>query len=423
MDTKDIAEFIKSHQAYLKTAEDLYRIYNQEMMPFLAEALNASLSPSGAREALSRACPVNLFPKVVNKVSGVYDEQPQRDDTELAAFLDLDNVMSLANRYLNIHRIVAVEPVWADGNKVSFLRVLPANKFLVMDDGTTDANIVAFIKVLTPKTFMVYTKEQYITMDLEGSVTQVEPNLHGIIPVTIIKRDVTTAMPTEDLDTKSMCMLMPLLLSDLNYAMKFQCFSIIYSVDVDTSEMVIAPNAVWPLRSVDTGVDEKKNPMVGTITPTVDAEKLLNVLFTQYRLWLESRSIKVATLSGGDSLSGIAKAIDQADTVKDIKYQRGLFTKAEADLSEIITQVGGYQVSLKPVFPKQVILQETPKEVVERVVLEMDNGLTTREQGIRTVHPDYTEDEVQATMVSEVNDLSNKIESKEPQDVEDSNGV
>jgi len=45
-------------------------------------------------------------------------------------------------------------------------------------------------------------------------------------------------------------------------------------------------------------------------------------------------------------------------------------------------------------------MQETPKEVVERVVLELDNGLTTREQGIRTVHPDYDDAEVQATMMS-----------------------
>ena len=372
-------------------------------MPFLEEELRKSLSASGAEEALSRACPVNLLPKVVNKLSTVYEEAPQREGAdEIVAALDLDSVMGLANKYLNIHRIVAIEPVWNDDTTVNFLRVLPAHKFLIMDDGTVDENISAFVKILAPDRFQVYTAEEYLIVDKDGAVIERAANPHGIIPVVVITRDVVSAMPTEDKDTKKMVMLMPLLLSDLNYAMKFQCFSIIYSIDVDTSAMVIAPNAVWPLNSVDTGVDEKKNPMVGTIKPEVDADKLLNVLFTQYRLWLESRSIKVGAINSNENLSGIAKAIDMADTVADIKYQQKLFKRAERDLSVVLTAVSGKQVSLVPIFPKRVLMQETPKEVVERVVLELDNGLTTREQGIRTVHPDYDEEQVSAALGAEV---------------------
>jgi hypothetical protein len=418
MEIKQIIEFVKGKADYLKTAEKLYNIYNQQLYPYVKERIMESLeSQAGIRESLSRACCINILPKIVNKLSNVYTVPVERsyvNQDAFTAFLTrtgFEDAMSLANRYLNLHRTVAIEPVFSGDGQVSKIRVIPANKFLVMDDGTIDGNMVAFIKIINDKVIQVYTEQEFFFINLEtDAVSEVTPNEYGIIPAYVIVRDCVTTMPPEDKDTYEMVTLLPLLLTDLNYALKFQCFSIIYTIDVDPSKVIMAPNAVWPLQTLEAGMDEAKKPTIGTIEPKVRTQDLLDALFTQYSLWLESRSIKMGSFdrsSGSQgSLSGIAKAIDNADVEADMAYQRKLFERAEMGVFALLNAIGKDIVA--PVtsrFHVPNLIQETRMETVDRVIKELGAGLTTREAAIRAVHPGYSDDEVAATLAEGVEDV------------------
>jgi hypothetical protein len=312
--------------------------------------------------------------------------------------------MRLANKYLNLHRTVAMEPVFNDKREVSKIRVIPAHKFLVVDDGTIDGNVVAFIKIISHDLVHVYTEQEFFFLNIEtGSVSDVVPNTAGRIPVVVLTRDCVTAMPPEDVDTYQMVTLLPLLLTDLNYALKFQCFSIIYTVDVDPSKIILAPNAVWPLQTLDSGMDDKRKPEIGTIKPEVATGDIIDALTTQYNLWLESRNIKLGSIGKGgsvDNLSGIAKAIDNADIESDINYQRELFVQAEKKIFELLSNYSNYDLkgTVTSFEDRPVFSKESKKEKGERLAAEVSAGLTNKREAIKELHPEYDESLIEETV-------------------------
>ena len=131
---------------------------------------------------------------------------------------------------------------------------------------------------------------------------------------------------------------------------------------------------------------------------------ILDALFTQYSMWLESRSIKLGSLDRGvsaaGSLSGIAKAIDNADVEADIEYQRELFEEAEEAVFAMLSKLTGSSESEVEVeFKNDSIIPETPTEHVDRIIKEMSAGLTTLRMGIRAVHPSLSEQEIEAIAI------------------------
>ena len=430
MQAKEILEFIKSKADYLKTAADLTDIYNRNLYPHLEARLQKDLqSEAAAREAMSRVSTVNILPKVVDKLSGVYKSAVTRTSgmqstvDELTNSLKITRVMMDANRYLNLHRCVAIEPVFTD-SVLTKLRVIPADKFLVMDDGTIDGNITAFIKVMSEDSFQVYTPEQFFMLDINGGVTEVQENTFGFIPVVYIKRDCLTVMPPEDKDTIKMVTLLPLLLTDMNYALKFQCFSIVYTIDCDIKNMQLAPNAVWPLKASE-GYGENAKPSIGTIEPKVAVSDILDALFTQYSMWFESRNLKLQSIergAGGDSLSGIAKLLDNSDVDADIDYQKEIFAEAEAQLFTLIAQLkGGATSDVVVSFPKNQVIPEAPTEKVDRLVKEVNAGFTTKRMAVRAIHPSLTEEEVNDVLLNakQEEEVPNGLGDRDNADSED----
>jgi hypothetical protein len=274
-----------------------------------------------------------------------------------------------------------------------------------MSDDTIDNNIIEFIKIIGEKNtatgtvfiYESYTADEFITYDGNGNILTRIPNEFGFIPVAYITRDVVTVMPDKDDETLAMVTLLPLLLSDLNYALKFQCFSIIYTINAAAKNMTLAPNAVWPFKTDGSDTDK---PEIGQIKPSVAVNDLLSALMAQYSLWLESRSIKINSFStqSQDNLSGIAKAIDQADVMEDVRYQRTLFMALETNLMRIITSMRGLDVEPTVTFEDSTLIPETPSEKIDRLIKKLDAKLISWELAVKEANTHLSALEIAAMM-------------------------
>jgi hypothetical protein len=439
-DFKEVIAFIESKQEYLEMCEKLFRIYNREITPFLKERIMVDFeSVNSQKEVLSRMSPLNILPKIVNKLSTVYAVSAERDVkgldparfSELLDTLGFDNASSLANKYLNLFRVVAVEPIAgvdaqgnALSNDVSKLRVYPAHKFLLMDDDTIDNNVVCFIKILgnaqkdvvdsygrkTTKDVVIYeayTATEYIHFDSDGIMERdevkegesklwIDQHNFGQIPVVWATRDIVTAMPPVDVDTYSMVTLLPLMFSDLNYAVKYKCFSVLFTIGLTLPSGSMQPNSILQFDNASKVPGEKGE--LDSISPTVAVEEMLSSIYAQYSLWLESRGIKMQSMARGggvDNQSGIAKAIDQGEVTEDVVYQRKVFTQFERALFSLLAKFQGAAYEVATTFTEVSIMPETNTEKTDRIIKKLDANLIDWDSAVEQVNSEKNEKQIQ----------------------------
>ena len=154
----------------------------------------------------------------------------------------------------------------------------------------------------------------------------------GRIPFVYGNRSKQRLIPTQDTDLVQMIKMFPVLFTDLGGAIMYQCFTIMYGVDVDTSEIKMSPNAFWDFKSDKAS---EKRPEIGTIKPEAQVEKVLSFIAHIMGAWAESKSIKVGSIGkvdGENVASGVSKIVDNMDTFEIRKKNIPFFRREEKDL-------------------------------------------------------------------------------------------
>jgi uncharacterized coiled-coil protein SlyX len=253
-------------------------------------------------------------------------------------------------------------------------------------------------------------------------------NLDGINPVgqipgIYINRSNFHLTPLPDTDFMSMIRLVPVMFSDLNFAAMMQAFSILYGINVVTENLTMSPNKFWQFNQ-DPTLDVV--PQVGMIKPEVNIAEMQEYIMKLLSFWLSTRNVKAGTVGrADDSLSGISKMIDEADTSADRQKQVVHFQRAEDDLWELITRkLHPYWVKNKMIntqlewspnveikidFPEQLPLIDRSK-ILEDSLKELEADLTLPEIVIHKLNPTLTE--------SEVEDLYNEITERRSQSIQ-----
>jgi hypothetical protein len=248
---------------------------------------------------------------------------------------NINTQLDEANRLYNTNKYVAVEPYLEENSPR--LRVLPANKFMVYsDDKLNPTNMTVFIKLMElPKNnyqsldeqrektiFYLYSKEEFLIIDGRGTIRYdlmaqagIEDgiNVYGAIPAIYIAQSKIDLIPMKDTDTFNMSVLAPLIFSDLNYSIQFLSHSVFYGIDVDVANLEMNPDSFWEVTSKP---GENSKPQIGTIKPEVDITESIENIKEQMAIWFDTKGLKSNTNAQGsvDTLSGIAKLIDSADT-------------------------------------------------------------------------------------------------------------
>jgi hypothetical protein len=431
---KQIIDYVKAHRPFLKRNAEALDIYEGNLFPYVDEILRKTLSPQYYEPAKERILPINILQRYIDKVSTAYEKSPMRTSESgnvrvqdfvnfYKSQLELSTSGQVADQYANLFKGFAWEPC-VDNKGKPKLRELSFDKFLVMSDSVVSPeNETIFIKFMGYKTndeesllLFVYTDEEFDAFYMNGQeasehlIDNQGINPVGLIPFVYGKRQKSKLIPTQDTDILAIVKAIPVQISDLGMAMMYQCFSIMFGVDVNTENLIMAPNAFWSFKS-----DNEKKPEIGTIKPEADTDKGLSFVMNIFILWLETKGIRVGSIgsvTGSNLASGISKIIDEMDVYNIKKKSMEWFEKDEEELwNEKLPAIHNYWIKSGLVDPSTVppmmndimdVEVEFPaiepmisrSEEIANFKAELELRTMTREMVVRKLHPHYSDEQV-----------------------------
>jgi len=430
---QEIIKYIKEHRKFIATNTEALDIYEGNLLPYVDSIMRESLSPNYYNAIKDRLLPVNILQRFIDKASNSYSKPPRRTSLIPSSqeFVDYyEDEMSInqsgqiADTYANMFKGFAWEP-YVDKNRKPAIRELAFNSFLVMSDSiSSPEEETIFIKFMGNKgdsedtlLIHVYTDTEFDAFYMGGNEASEYleknggENVIGVIPFVYGKRQKNRLLPVLDSDNLKVCKAIPVMLSDAAGAQMFQCFSIMYGININFDNAKIAPNVIWSLKSDN---DSDKAPQVGTIKPEADTEKVLSLVTQILSVWLMTKGIRagsIGTVDGGNTSSGIAKVIDEMDVYEIIKKSQEWFKKDESELWNVkmplihnywirtgmvdASKVPGLmpdkfdpQISIEFVTPEPM---KTRAELIAEIKSEIELGTMTMIQAIKRLHPEYDE--------------------------------
>lgn len=448
---KQIAKCIRDNKSRFIHNSQLFDIFEGDLLNYLLIDLQSQLSKNAFEQVKFRLAPINILNRVVDKRSKIYAKPPRRtlingnaQDQELFDWyvkkLEPNVLFQEWNEFFNLFNNSVIEP-FLNEDKSPAARVIPSDRFLVLSDSAIDPqtptvflkSMGTIMRTVAPQKdpvacdiYFVYTKDEFTVIDDQGEdVDEVlaRPDIaelagehdYGVLPFTYINRSKHSILPKCDQDTLKMTKIVPIILSDLNYAVMYQCFSIIYGVNVDEKNLTMAPSAFWSFKSSDDNANNK--PEIGVIKPQADIQQVLELVKTELAMWFQSKNIKpgaMGSLTPENLASGVAKVVDEMDTSDDRKKQVPYFIKGEKQFWKMImhsihpvwAQNAEYEMKGKTFSPKceveiefaeQIAVQD-PVIVLDNVIKKLDNRLTTRKRALKELNPDATDDEISKLM-------------------------
>jgi hypothetical protein len=289
-----------------------------------------------------------------------------------------------------------------------------------VDPTSSDVVILFMGKKDDEQIYHVYSDDEFVIIngkgdikaDLMADADMDGSNPYGSKPFMYANKSQNLVMPKLQVDDLEMALLVPLLLTDLNYAAKFQAFSMFVATDIDAQDIEISPNVVLHLKSDPTG----DKPSFTTIKPDVDISEVLSLSASEISLWLSSKGIRPGALAqvGPDQFSsGISKMIDESDTYESRMEQIELYKDFEADFWDKLLKVmhpiwvASGLIDNRTIFSPSASVVTSFKdpqplksriEVINEVKELIDNGLESRKGALKTLFPDWDDDQIEAKL-------------------------
>lgn len=476
---REIADDVNSPSRMKARAEDYRRflMFNGKTADIIEEAISKEFSkPETVKELIARLAPLNLVQKIIVKLAGIYTEAPLRTtkdksikDTELLELyqqeLALDIRMKEANRYFKLFKRNLME-MYVDEMGTPMVRNLPRHCYEVYSFSTLTPNrpdvvvkIVKDDKNLKNQVLNIWTNENFWIVNGTGEIlvqkmAAIENpdgvNAYGKLPFVYINESSFSVDPIPDDDLIRMSIQIPLLLTDIAFATKYQSWSMIFTINYD-GEVPSNPNSVIPMM---TGPDGER-PEIGQIKPEVDTDKVITLVKTLLAMLLSTKNLSVGSvkmnLDAADVASGISKMIDSAESVEDKKDQQAFFERAEKDLWDLLSKhmipywraaqiiKPELDAEFSPTFEINVFFREpqvmiSEREKIEIADLRLKSGFSTLARELAYLYPQMSKEEIvelelaikaeqsasAVGMVEEFNQTEDEMDEDEQEDEEDS---
>lgn len=430
----------------------LYKLHEGQVRQEVEQSLAQEMVSNAAyKRAIQRIPSLNITKKVVDKSSQVYKEPVQRfcseTDLELLQKFEkssgVDYTMLNANRVLNMHKRAAIELYIDNGMQKS--RVLAGHQFLVWsDDKINPLNPTVFMKLLGKDHIVrtqvadrdgtritneedivevdliaLYSDNEFLIVDSSGHVRSDKMaemgitssvNPYGIIPFVYINLSPFDLIPYPNKTALDIAILIPKLLTDLNYSAQFLSHSVIWATNTDLSGAEINPDAIVNLGDTDA---QGNAPQIGTIDPKTDIDGVLKLIEFQLSSYMSTLGLKtgsIGELTASNASSGVSKILDEADATEVRKAQIELFKKAECQywekfskMQEIWSQMEGVEEKqlFSDSFVKEFSLRfadirplESDSEKYNRIKVARDIKLITKKQALKELYPTLSEDQI-----------------------------
>lgn len=459
----EIIKHIEDNYKFLEFNHKIFNILEGDLTTEAERVLRTQLISDRAFEASrQRLAPINILVRMVDKLTKIYSatverKTPNEKYQPVVEFyekkFDLNLKFQQANRFYNSTKAASMEAFDYEGEP--YLRVVPAQQFLMYSDNKVFPNKpTVYIKLMgtvkkenkqSPITktyrdvplYFLYSDDEFLAIDKDGDVHREYMtenrgvNSFGIIPATYINKSEFLLIPLSDEDLIRMTVLIVLLFTDMNYAIKYQAHSIIYGIDVNIINFDFNPDSFIELKS-----EEGKTPKIDTIKPEVDIEQTIHLIVTQLDAWFESKNIKAGSagkLTADNLVSGVSMIIKEMDTSLNIKDQMIAFAKYESQFWKMMIPIHNYwakngivtglplladdfEVTVSYELPKP---DEDEDKKLERVLKGL-NKVMTLEQALKILYPKLNDKEIDElklelmqpeTITTEMNDEMGSDES------------
>lgn len=453
-DRKQVAAFIKSEKGRLEYNEKIQSILDGAIQGLLEERMREDLGTKSYMAASTRKAPINVFRKIIDKLTKIYDqpvirtvENGSQSDLELVQYyekvLNVDQKLGKNNLKFNAFYYSLIQIGLKESNsflsslKKPFIRTIPNHEFLVMNASKTENNSPDVIILcmekrrlangLDEEVYYVYTDMQFIIMNQNGSIISdlmQEKDLDGLNPYQVTpfaysNESDDNAMPAVQTDNLDLSLLIPLLLTDLNYAVKFQAFSVFVAINLDDKKIEFSPNSIISFQTPPGEGDNKAS--FEAIKPTIDITQTLSLASSQMALWLSTKGVRPGQIAqiGADQLaSGISKMIDESDTYESIKKQIKIYEDTEKDFWEKLLHhmhpawVASGLIENKTIFSSdarvvtrftQPMPMQTRAEKVAELSAEKLAGFTSRKKAIKALNTGLTDQDIE-DLILEIDD-------------------
>jgi len=425
-----VLDEIKQDQSYYIHNETLFNMYEGELLPYVEKSLEQQLSRQSFETIKYRLAPINLLKKIIDKLSAIYQQPVIRrvddfgtdTDSELLSWYEekykINEKLNGANEFFNLFKNTLIQP-YLSSDQQPRLRSIPSHKFRVFSwasiEPTKPTCIVVFAGKFQDKPYYhAYSDEEILIVDENGkpiNELMVRKEMDGTnpikrLPFVYVNRSQNLLVPKCDVDLLRMTILASILMSDLNYVSMFSAFSVMYGINVKDKGLTYAPNAFWNFAQIDP--DAK--PELGTLKNQGDIQAMIEMIKFEIHTWLSTRGMKASSVTGDDqSVSGIAKMIDNLDITDERRRQVDTFTNAEEELWDLTFNYLHPYWSKKPGFENkalfspranvEVIFSEVSPiysraETIERIKMEMDAGLLSQETAMKQANPTWTDDQI-----------------------------
>ena len=453
IDPKEIIKYVQQQSPFMAHNFEIFEILEGDLLPRIVKELrNQLLSDRAFNVAQKLIPPINIIKRLTDKLTQIYGQPPIRTATDLSdqilidyyvAHAGVNSAMEECNRFYNSQKVGAVEP-FLTKKKDPMIRPMSGHQFIVYsDDLINPTEPTGFIKYVgkinkngqSVPIYFVYTENEFMAIDGNGEVVPEYMlanggiNSLGILPQTYAKKTKNLLIPKADTDLLSMGLLAPTMLTHLNFAIKFQTHSIIYGIDVDSTNLEINPDSFWNFKSDVSG----NKPEIGTIKPVVDVEQVQQYIFGLLNMWFETRGLRPGEAQGSqNSLSGIALMIKEMDISADYAKQAEYFTKVEKDFwyrlsvqhnswvdSGELSGLPYFSTSFDPSIEFQVLkANDDMTSIIDDQIKLVREALTSRKKARQTIHKDLTTEELENLETEIAEEYGN---ASEPSERENSN--
>ena len=431
---KDVKAIVDGYTKQLEFNHEIMSIFQGNLTHYIKCELQKQMSPETFAQICARLAPINILPKVIDKLTNIYQTPvirtvtsgTEKDDNILDYYeekMRINVSMDASNEIYNLaNGNCLIQPYVHKG--IPKLRVISPDAFVPYSDDPADPTtptdiILIYCNPDKSKYFWVYGSNYMYCCNEAGDILGDKMAAIGMtdtsnpietLPFVYVNSSRYSISPCPDEDGIKIIKLLPIMLSDLNYAAMFQSFAILYGINVNDENLKMAPNAFWRFKSEATS-DAK--PEIGVLKPTVDYTQVLSLIESELSMWLGTKGIRASAIgsrvNAENFASGISKIIDEMDTYEAREKQVKQFQQAEEQLWDLvlhklnpywiatgqIENIGEFTptASVATKFTTQLPLQ-TRGQVVADLQLEVEAGFTSRRRAIQVINPDLTDDEI-----------------------------
>jgi hypothetical protein len=456
--TKDMLIYYSNQVNSRRTRRELYHKMHKMMhggsFDLLSEAIRREFkNPNTVYELEGRLVAINIFKKVIKKLAAVYVESPVRapvdensSDAELLE--DYEDALKFnirqkqANRYLEAYQKNLKEIFTGNDGKPYIKNHAPHTYevFNIINPDKAQPDLVCKIIVdnVDPLScvFHWFSDESFWVTDGTGTVIRDRMDLLNnkngknparTLPFVYKCKSTDSVDPEIDDSLLRISIALPIVLTDLFFACKYQCWSMIYTIGVK-GDIDRNPSSIVQLDFSDGAVDGGRQPVVGSINPNVDSDKVIGMIESTLAMFLSTMGLSAGTISLGksarDVVSGVSKILDSAEVVEGKKDQHDDMIDDEdmtwrklkqlipywrrnqrlgVELNREFSKTFSVSVSFKE--PKPMLSEKDALELAEK---KLKMRLTTYRRVLKEFHPDYTDDQIE-DLLQEILDEMNEL--------------